>query len=115
MKTGEKPEMIKQVAFDDVKERDSVLIGTGNNTYRFSMIDSVERKGTLTGGRLGDGLYQAIAFGSISGGGGTCDRDFAGLRTAARAVFCINNPPNGLERFITSRVIDLVHVRNNQR
>lgn len=115
MRTGEKTKAIKQVAFDDVKEMDSVLIGTKNNTYRFSMIDSGERKGTLTGGMLGDGLYPAIAFGSISGNVGTCHRDFAGLRTTARAVFCINDPSNGLKRFTTSVVVDLVHVRNNEQ
>src|SRR5438105_1098520 len=100
MRTGGKATMIKQIAFDDVKETDSLLIGTENNTYRFSMINSSERKGTLTGGRLGDGLYDAIAFGSTIGGEGICDRDPSGLRTECRAVFCIHNPSNGLERFI---------------
>jgi hypothetical protein len=115
MRTGEETKAIKQVTFDDVKERDSILIGTENNTYRFSIIDSGERKGTLTGGRLGDGLYLAIAFGSIIGGGGACHRDSAALRTAARAVFCIDDPQHGLECFTTSVVIDLVHVRSNEQ
>jgi len=115
MRTGEKAKIIKQVAFDDLKETDSVLIGTENNTYRFSMINSGERRGTLTGGRLGDGLYDAIAFGSISGGAGGRDRDLSGIRTECRAVFSIYEPQNGLEPFITSLVTDLIHLRNNEQ
>lgn len=106
--------MSKQIAFDDVKETDSLLIGTEHNTYRFSMVNSSERKGTLTGGRLGDGLYEAIAYGSIRLGGEPHDRDPSGLRTECRAVFCINNHANGLERFITSMITELVHIRNTE-
>jgi hypothetical protein len=115
MRTGERTKAIKQVSLADVKERDSVLIGTLNHTYRFSMIDAGERKGTLTGGRLGDGLYPAIAFGSIGGDDQSGHRDFAGLRTAARAVFCIHSPQHGLERFTTSVIIDLAHLRNDEQ
>ena len=106
--------MMREVVFDDVKETDSILIGTENNIYRFSMIDASERRGTLTGGRLGNGLYEAIAFGSITGNDSPNNRDFSGLRTDYRAIFCVNKPQSGLQRFITSAVTELTHVKNNE-
>jgi hypothetical protein len=93
-------------------KEDQILIRTQNSEYRFSISDPEERRGTLTGGTLGDKARDAVLVGSLVEGNGSLDNVTAGLKTGRRALFYLT-AKNGVERLITSMITSVT--RNSLR
>ncbi len=97
-----------------MKPSDQILIRTQNSEYRFSIVDPVERKGTLSGGFLGDQSRDAVLVGTLSDNdnSNSLDNVSNGLKTGRRALFYLS-AKNGIERLITSIITGIT--RNDAR
>jgi hypothetical protein len=93
---------------------DQILIRTQNSEYRFSIVDPVERRGTLSGGFLGDQSRDAVLVGTLSDNDNSTSLDNVsnGLKTGRRALFYLT-AKNGIERLITSIITGIT--RNESR
>jgi hypothetical protein len=102
------------ITMKDVGPSDQILIRTQNSEYRFSVVDPVERKGTLSGGSLGDQTRDAVLIGTLmeSNNSGSFDNVSNGLKTGRRALFYLT-AKNGIERLITSIITGIT--RNKAR
>lgn len=98
----------------DIMPSDQILIRTQNSEYRFSVTDPIERKGTLSGGTLGDNSRDAVLIGTLSEGNNpnAFDKVSGGLKTGKRALFYLS-AKNGVERLITSIITGIT--RNKSR
>ncbi|MGA9768805.1 MAG: hypothetical protein WBV94_07190 [Blastocatellia bacterium] len=98
----------------NMKPSDQILIRTQNSEYRFSIVDPVERKGTLSGGFLGDQSRDAVLVGTLSDNdnSNSLDNVSNGLKTGRRALFYLS-AKNGIERLITSIITGIT--RNDAR
>ena len=92
---------------------DRVLIKTDNSLYQFLVTDSTLRQGKLSGGSLGENSRTAILVVSICEGTDGQVSETPGLRVGARAVFYIVSAA-GMERLITSTVIEITLVRDGK-
>lgn len=102
------------LTFDDIKADDKVLIKTRNSEYRFSMIDPERRKGTLSGGSLGDESREAFLIESHIMNEDGVLHDFSGLKIGGRALFYVSSG-RSIERVTTSIVSGLTLVRAADR
>jgi hypothetical protein len=94
----------KVIGFDELLVTDTIWVQTKTSNYMFVVTDPSSRRGTLTGGFLGNQTAGAIVSGAM-----TPDRDGfdpSGLKTGSRAVFLVE-AKEGIQRVITSVVIDL--------
>lgn len=101
-------EAAKVIVLDELRKADTLCVQTERSKYRFSVSDPSSRRGTLTGGVLGDKFQDAFLSGTMS-----MDRtDFYSreLKTGARAVFLLDSK-NKVERLITSVITDLALAR----
>jgi len=94
------------IAFKEISPSDQIVIRTQNSEYRFSVLDPGERRGTLSGGSLGNQRREAVLAGMLSDGGNSFASDTSGLKTGSRALFYLS-AKNGVERLITSIVTGL--------
>jgi hypothetical protein len=87
----------------DIDPSDQILIRTQNSEYRFSIVDPAERRGTLSGGFLGNQSRDAVLIGTLSetNSSNSLDNVSNGLKTGRRALFYLT-AKNGIERLITS-------------
>jgi hypothetical protein len=102
------------LSFDDLTATDKVVISTQNSQYRFSVIDPARRRGTLSGGSLGDQPRDAILVGTLGEETIEFDTDTWNLATEARAMFDLR-ANNGWERMITSPITDIALIRDEKR
>jgi hypothetical protein len=104
------------IAFKEISPSDLIMIRTQNSEYRFSVLNPEERRGTLTGGSLGNQRRDAILAGMLSGGTNNFASEVSGLKTGSRAIFYLT-AKNGVERLITSIITGLnrTESRGNQR
>lgn len=109
---GEAPEAVGEIAFENLKKNDRILIKTNNNLYRFSVVDAALRQGVLVGGSLGDTPRRAVLVVSVTQGTGGDVTEMCGLKAGARAVFYLVSL-DGMERLITSAVTALRIDRSN--
>jgi hypothetical protein len=102
------------ITMKDIGPSDQILIRTQNSEYRFSVVDPVERRGTLSGGFLGDQSRDAVLIGTLSetNGSNSLDNVSNGLKTGKRALFYLT-AKNGIERLITSIITGIT--RNKGR
>ena len=102
----------------DISPSDQILIRTQNSVYRFSVVDPVERRGTLSGGSLGDHSRDAVLIGTLSENNNSSPLDNVsnGLKTGRRALFYLT-AKNGIERLITSIITGITrnHVREDDK
>jgi hypothetical protein len=101
-----------EITLEGINSSDQLLIKTQNSEYRFSVVDPSERKGTLSGGSLGEQKREAVLVGSLSDNNGSFSNISAGLKTGKRALFYLT-ARNGIERLITSIITGIS--RGNQR
>jgi hypothetical protein len=94
------------ITFKDISPSDQITISTQNSEYRFSVQNPDERRGTLSGGSLGNQRRDAILVGMLSGTPNNLASDSSGLKTGARALFYLT-AKNGVERLITSIITGL--------
>lgn len=94
----------KVIAFDDLSSADRILVQTKRSKYQFSVSDPHNRKGTLTGGLLGDQILDAFFSGTISED--FTEFDSLKLKSGTRAVFFIEIE-NHTERLVTSTITDI--------
>ena len=92
------------IAFDTLSSADRIWIQTKRSKYQFFVVDPYSRKGTLTGGFLGERILDAIFSGTISED--LTEFDSPELKTGARAVFFVQFD-NQTQRLITSAVTDI--------
>jgi hypothetical protein len=94
---------------------EQILIRTQNSEYRFSMIDPVERRGTLSGGSLGNQKRDAVLIGTIADNN-RISGDVLELETGRRALFFLQ-ARHGVERLITSEITGITRNRpfDNER
>lgn len=92
---------------------DNVLIKTDNSLYKFLVTDSTLRQGKLSGGSLGENPRTAILVVSICESADGQVNETPGLSVGARAVFYIVSHA-GMERLITSTVVDITLIRNGK-
>jgi hypothetical protein len=102
------------LSFDDLTATDRLLIYTQNSQYRFSVIDPARRRGTLSGGSLGDHPRDAILVGTLGEGTTGFDTDAWNLATEARAMFDLK-ANDGWERMITSPITDIALIRDEKK
>ena len=102
------------ITMKDVRPSDQILIRTQNSEYRFSVVDPLERRGTLSGGSLGDQTRDAVLVGTLaeSNNLNSLDNVSNGLKTGRRALFYLT-AKNGIERLITSMITSIS--RNKSR
>ena len=102
------------ITMKDIGPSDQILIRTQNSEYRFSIVDPVERRGTLSGGSLGDKSRDAVLVGTLSesNSSNSLDNVSNGLKTGRRALFYLT-AKNGIERLITSIITGIT--RNKAR
>ena len=93
------------ITFNKITDDDQIVIRTQNSEYRFSIIDSEERRGTLSGGSLGGQQRDAVLVGTL-GGTGQLTADVTGLKTGRRALFYLK-AKHGVERLITSVITEI--------
>jgi hypothetical protein len=94
----------KTVEFTELFVADTIRVRTRRHDYEFSVSDLSSRRGTLTGGVLGDRRAGAVLSGAMS-----ADKtgfDSSGLKTGSRAVFFVETQ-EGVHRVITSVITDL--------
>jgi hypothetical protein len=89
------------IAFNEISPSDQIVIRTQNSEYRFSVLNPEERRGTLSGGSLGNQRREAVLAGVLTGGENNFASDVSGLKTGSRALFYLS-AKNGVERLITS-------------
>lgn len=94
------------IAFKEISPSDQIVIRTQNSEYRFSVLNPDERRGTLSGGSLGNQRRDAVLAGMLSEGGNNFASDTSGLKTGSRALFYLS-AKNGVERLITSIITGL--------
>ena len=104
---------LRNIEFEKIKVSEEIIIETQNSCYRFSVTDAPQRRGYLSGGSLGDETRQAILMGTIFKKGDTFSADPRGLKTDARAFFYIETP-SGVKHLVTSIIIKLTHVKNEE-
>lgn len=104
MERAESDARAKVVDFDDLSSADKIWVQTKRSKYQFSVSDPHNRKGTLTGGFLGDQILDALFSGTISED--LREFDSLQLKTGTRAVFFIETE-NHTERLVTSPITDL--------
>src|SRR5262245_14310477 len=96
------------IDLDGLSNQDQISVRTATSRYQFSVQDSPNRKGILSGGRNGNQHGHAVCTGS-----GSEDResfDSNQLRTGARAVFFVIESTNRIRRVVTSVVTDIAIV-----
>lgn len=94
------------IAFKEISPSDQIVIRTQNSEYHFSVLNPDERRGTLSGGSLGNQRRDAVLAGMLSEGGNNFASDTSGLKTGSRALFYLS-AKNGVERLITSIITGL--------
>jgi hypothetical protein len=94
------------ITFKEISPSDQITIRTQNSEYRFSVLNPDERRGTLTGGSLGDKHRDAVLVGMVPSPEFGFASDSSGLRTGSRALFYLT-ARNGVERLITSVITGL--------
>ena len=103
------------ITMKEIGPSDQILIRTQNSEYRFSIVDPLERRGTLSGGFLGDQSRDAVLVGTLSENNSSTDsldNVSNGLKTGRRALFYLT-AKNGIERLITSIITGIT--RNKAR
>lgn len=91
--------------FKNSSDGEQILIRTQNSEYRFSVIDPVERRGTLSGGSLGNQKRDAVLVGTLADNN-RVSNDSLELKTGRRALFFLQ-ARHGVERLITSEITDV--------
>ena len=86
--------------YDFVRDGDLILIVTANHSYQFAVSDSEARCGLVSGGTLGERMFDATASSSIQEGYGV--------------TFQIGWP-GSCYRMVTSDVKELICVREGER
>ena len=92
-----------EIALDQLRETDQLVIRTLNSVYIFLVADPVNRNGLLSGGVIGNDPAQAVLDSSPS------VQDHR-LRAGERARFYVTTEA-GLKRVTTSVITDLIHQR----
>jgi len=92
-----------EIALDQLRVNDQVVIRTAYSTYIFQVIDPSKHLGMVIGGVFGD--YAARAYLEVA----PITRDHR-LRTGVRVCFYVESNPWG-KRVTTSVVTELIHRR----
>jgi hypothetical protein len=99
------------IDLDGLSNQDQISVRTATSRYQFSVQDSSNRKGILTGGRVGNQRVQAVCTGSVSD-----DResfDAHRLTTGSRAVFFVIESKNRIRRVVTSVVTEIAIINRS--
>jgi hypothetical protein len=110
---GSAPTSIEEIAFDDMKAADRILIQTENSEYRFSVVDPESRRGILSGGSFGDVVQDATLVGVLSTGRSDDSSDTSRLKIHSCALFYVNVGAR-LKRLTTSAITNLIHIRGDR-
>ena len=100
-----------EIDLDSLSNEDRISVQTATSRYQFSIQDPSNRKGILTGGRIGTQSVEAVCTGSVSE-----DRqgfDTRQLRTGSRAVFFVIESTNRIRRVVTSVVTEIAIVNRS--
>ncbi|HZM87120.1 MAG TPA: hypothetical protein VFF31_11405 [Blastocatellia bacterium] len=100
----------KVIALDQLCKGDKVSVETRRSTYQFSVSDPSRRRGTLSGGALGNQVLDVFLSGTMSED--TTDPDPSELKTGARALFLIELEHH-VQLMITSTITDVEVVRGH--
>jgi len=101
------------ITLDSISPNDQLLIRTQNSEYRFSILDAEERRGTLSGGTLGEQARDAVLVGTLSENNNSPDNVSMGLKTGRRALFYLA-ARNGVERLITSAITSVARNKKHE-
>jgi len=93
----------------EIKDKEQILIRTQNSEYRFSMTDPAERRGSLSGGSLGNHVRDAVLVGSLANNN-NLPSDSLELKVGRRALFFLK-ARYGVERLVTSIITDIKRTR----
>ena len=98
------------IELDQLCKGDRVSVQTRRSSYQFSVSDASRRRGTLTGGALGNQILEAFLGGTISKD--RTDSDSSELKTGARAIFFIDLRYKA-QRLVTSPITDIAIVKGD--
>jgi len=99
------------IDLDGLHNQDQISVQTASSRYQFSVEDPSTRKGTLSGGRIGEHGVEAVFTGSVSEDKDSFDA--RRLRTGSRAVFFVIESTNKVRRVITSVITDIAIVNGS--
>ena len=94
----------------NITDAEQIIIRTQNSEYQFSVTDAKERRGTLSGGSLGEHYRDAVLVGTISSNNQIAS-DSLELKTGQRALFLMK-AKHGVERLITSIITEIKRNRS---
>ncbi len=98
------------IALDQLCKGDKVSVQTLRSTYQFSVSDPSRRKGTLSGGALGNQILKVFLSGTMSED--ATDPDPSELKTGARALFLIEQEHH-VQLMVTSTITHVELVRGH--
>ena len=99
-----------EVAFNELKPTDRLLLKTKNSQYEFFILDPVEKRGLLAGGSLGNQQREAILMGTLAENTKSLYSDCPVVKLGDRVLFALVDTGDA-ETFFTTGVQELVHER----
>src|SRR4051812_9645802 len=98
----------KELTFDSLHSQETIVLETANHVYRFSIIDAVNRIGSLSGGSFGDSPKLASFLTSVSAQEDYQADDAGKVKVGARAIFVYQSDRSHCH-LITSPILRLSH------
>jgi hypothetical protein len=99
----------KEIALEELRKEDKILIQTCNRAYIFSIIDPARRLGNLSGRRFGTSASLATLAGTLTEGSSIFINGRCGVKTGSRVVFYVESN-QGVRRLITSAITRIVRI-----
>jgi hypothetical protein len=97
-----------EMTVEGLHSQEILLLETANSVYRFSVIDTINCIGKLSGGIFGDSPTTASFLSSVSPQEDYQTEDFRKVKIGSRAIF-VYQSNEGLNQFVTSPIIKLTH------
>ena len=97
----------KVIVIGDIGPGDSIWVQTQRSNYLFSLVEPTWRRGTLTGGLLGEQVLEAVLAGETSED--KTHFDSSELKAGSRALFFLETKGD-LHRLLTSVITNVAHI-----
>jgi hypothetical protein len=103
-----------EMTLEGLQSQEILLLETANSVYRFSVIDTINRIGKLSGGIFGDNPTTAGFLSSVSPQEDYQTEDFRKVKIGSQAIF-VYQSSEGLNHFVTSPIKKLTHSKQLNR
>jgi hypothetical protein len=103
-----------ETTLEGSQSQEILLLETANSVYRFSVIDTINCIGNLSGGIFGDSPTTASFLSSVSPQEDYQTEGFRKVKIGSRAIF-VYQSSEGLNHFVTSPIKKLTHSKQLNR